>query len=390
MFYSVRIRVGRGCRNAHRFLFIGLFIFSLLYAEFIVAYTSPVGPMTSLAIFVGGEGNEVENALGRLTITDECHLVVKGEGRYNLRVYDSSKAKLLISRSGKFNGTGFADIEFLLSPDKFKVGERYVVVLEAVSEPSPFLMKVGKVELSFTVHRDIPRLGIGFYKHPMLNKTVIFARLEDEGKPIAGERVVFHYKHYGSNESFVYLGEGVTDDRGRAEVLLDVNDTRWILIKAEFEGSSLYEPAAADELFIPSIDIDKLAKSIEGSYGLDSLMHGINRGSVPKQGVGHSNKKSELPMLLERRKTGGFSALDIKVVVKSRSAKSVRKQDKVPKIRFVEEISEEDVAQMSLIEFLDRITDDDSPASILVDVAEILNNLNDLPYVVYKPLLRPL
>lgn len=39
---------------------------------------------------------------------------------------------------------------------------------------------------------------------------------------------------------------------------------------------------------------------------------------------------------------------------------------------------------MDLIEFLDNLTKDGTPASMLVDIAEILNNLDDLPYVVWK------
>jgi len=40
--------------------------------------------------------------------------------------------------------------------------------------------------------------------------------------------------------------------------------------------------------------------------------------------------------------------------------------------------------QISLLDFLDRITMDNSPASLLVDIAEILSNPSDLPYVVHK------
>ncbi|MCD6513325.1 MAG: hypothetical protein J7L07_00200, partial [Candidatus Odinarchaeota archaeon] len=96
IFNSVRIRVGRGCRNLHKWVFMGLFVFSLLYAEFIVAYTSPVGPMTSLAIFVDESGNEIENALGRFTITDRVHFLVKGSGRYSFRVLDF-RGKVILS-----------------------------------------------------------------------------------------------------------------------------------------------------------------------------------------------------------------------------------------------------------------------------------------------------
>lgn len=39
---------------------------------------------------------------------------------------------------------------------------------------------------------------------------------------------------------------------------------------------------------------------------------------------------------------------------------------------------------MSLLDFLDEITMDGSPASLLVDVVEILSNPSDLPYVVHK------
>ena len=73
-------------KNLRKRVFIIFVIFSLLYAELIITYTSPIGPMNSLAIFVDEKGNEIENAIGYFTITDRVHFLIKGQGRYRFKV----------------------------------------------------------------------------------------------------------------------------------------------------------------------------------------------------------------------------------------------------------------------------------------------------------------
>jgi len=218
-------------KNLRKRVFIIFVIFSLLYAELIITYTSPIGPMNSLAIFVDEKGNEIENAIGYFTITDRVHFLIKGQGRYCFKVLDIH-GNVILSGSGKLNSSNYADLSFVLDQSRFKVGRKYTIEILAVDEPLPMLMRWGKVTKEFIISREITRLSIGFYRHPILNKTVVFAKLQDESNGISGRRVIFHYKHYGTNESFIYLGEGITNDEGIAEVLLNISDRKLLLIKA--------------------------------------------------------------------------------------------------------------------------------------------------------------
>ena len=138
-----KIGFKRFCKNLKKYFFVFALIFSLLYVEFIF-FVNPAstGPLEGLAVYLNPEGNEVENVVGRLAITDEAHLLVKGEGKYELKIYDS-EGRFVLTRRGRFNNTGFADISFQLSPEKFKVNKEYVVVFEAFSEPLPSILKCG-------------------------------------------------------------------------------------------------------------------------------------------------------------------------------------------------------------------------------------------------------
>lgn len=152
-------------RDLKRWFFVSALVFTLLYVEFVFFSYSCMGSIEGLAVYLNPKGNEVENAVGRLTITDEAHLLIKGKGKFDLTIYDSN-GKIILERKGRFNSTGFAEIRFQLSPEKFRVNEEYLAVLEVLSEPLPMILKCGKVKIRFTIRRDLTRLGIGFYQKP--------------------------------------------------------------------------------------------------------------------------------------------------------------------------------------------------------------------------------
>ncbi len=377
-FSRVKIAIGEARRDAPKLFFVGLVIFSLLYAEFIVAYTSPVGPMMGLTIFVDERGNEIENALGRFTVTDTVHFLVKGSGRYWFKVKDL-QGNMIFSGSGRFNNSGYADVNFVLDPRRFYVGESYVVELFAVDEPLPMLFKWGKVTKEFMVSKELTRISLGFYKHPMFNKTVIFAKLTDESGGISGESIVFHWKRYGTNESFVYIGEGVTNGEGVAELILNGSESGLMLVKAEFRGGSIYEASAVDEVFTSVINAGKtVVMRSEGMHNSrniskDDTVKKIEK-AITSKGADSSNRKVAVSSLEVFPKFKTESSND------ANDKKPVKTADDVPKVSFYDG----DIEHMGLIEFLENLTTTSSPASILVDIAEILNNLNDLPYVVWK------
>ncbi|MGQ4834755.1 MAG: hypothetical protein ACP6IS_12795, partial [Candidatus Asgardarchaeia archaeon] len=375
LFYQVKIAIGEARSRAPKLIFLGLVVFSLLYAEFMGAYTSPMTPIVGLTFFVDTRGNEVDNALGRLTVTDMAHFVVRGSGYYRYRVMDS-QGVVILSGFGVFNGSGYADIHFLLSPNEFKIGESYRLEIFAVDEPLPMLFKYGRVTKGFEVSKEITRVSIGFYRNPATNKTVVFAKLTDEVNPIFGRRIDFYWKHYGTNERFSYLGSGVTDSAGVAQVPLDVKDGRLILIKAEFVGDSLYEPSAVDEIYSEVVNGHELT---------------ISKGVIPRKGTTLNKEQvakdtiKDSASISDKRSSHVFTSLNVALKSNDQDGVSVdnrqvKTADDVPKVHFYNG----DVESMDLIEFLDNLTKDGTPASMLVDIAEILNNLDDLPYVVWK------
>jgi hypothetical protein len=396
-----KIRFKRFRKDLKKYFFVFSLMFSLLYVEFVFFVNSAsTGPLEGLAVYLNPEGNEIENAVGRLAITDEAHLLVKGEGKFELKIYDS-EGRLVLTRRGRFNNTGFADISFQLSPEKFKVNKEYVVVLEAFNEPLPLILKCGKTKIRFKVKRDITKLGIGFYKNPVTNETTVFAKLMDEINPIAGRKIRLEYKLYASNESFKYLGEATTDENGKAEIPLRINDTQLIVVKAEFCGDEFYEPSAVSEIFTNQIDVDLYAKYVSGKLNSNALNEGKLGTAVSRSESNLESKSStndnagrvELGLISSLSKFSskfnvsfGFSAAKIKVAIKSRddSVKLESEGKDRGKLAEDEMNFNFDFEQMTLMEFLNRITMDDSPASLLVDIAEILSNPCDLPYVVHK------
>ncbi len=395
-------------RDLKRWFFVSALVFTLLYVEFVFFSYSCMGPIEGLAIYLNPKGNEVENAVGRLTITDEAHLLIKGQGKFNLKIYDSN-GKIVLVRKGRFNGTGFAEIRFQLSPEKFRVDEEYLAVLEVFSEPLPMILKCGKVKIRFTVRRDVTRLGIGFYKNPVTNETIVFAKLTDETGPITGRKIIFEYKCYASNEVFRHLGEAVTDQNGKAEIPLKVNETELIVVKAEFPGDELYEPSATSEIYTNKIDVDLYASYLSGKLGSEanrSKNESVrSRGGLQNQNSleKHQTIEAKNENILEEKseslgKISFTTSLGFKVATSSLASKikiSIKPRENSVKIdedgssdgnspRLSDSGFNYNFEQMSLLDFLDRITMDNSPASLLVDVVEILSNPCDLPYVVHK------
>lgn len=232
------------CRDLDRWFFVFALVFTLLYVEFVFFSYSCMDPIEGLAIYLNPRGNKVENAVGRLAITDEAHLLlkhIKGQGKFNLKICDSN-GKIILVRKGRFNGTGFAEIRFQLSLEKFRVNEEYLAVLEVFSEPLPMILKCGKVT----------------------NETMVFAKLTDESGPITGRKIIFEYKCYALNEAFKHLGEAVTDQNGKAEIPLKINETRLIVVKAEFPGDELYEPSATSEIFTNKMEVDFYVNYLSG------------------------------------------------------------------------------------------------------------------------------
>ena len=85
--------------NLKKHLFVFILIFTLLYVEFVFFSYSCMGSIEGLTIYMNPKGNEVENAVGRLTITDEAHLLIKGKGKFDLTIYDSN-GKIILERKG--------------------------------------------------------------------------------------------------------------------------------------------------------------------------------------------------------------------------------------------------------------------------------------------------
>ena len=73
-------------RKALYITFTLLVAVSMFYIEFAVAYMSPQPPLKSIALYVNPKGNVMENALGRLTITDDAHFLLNGCGSYKFYV----------------------------------------------------------------------------------------------------------------------------------------------------------------------------------------------------------------------------------------------------------------------------------------------------------------
>lgn len=245
---------------------------------------------------------------------------------WSLRLSGFSLWSLLLSQ---FN----SEIRFKLSSEKFEVGKKYLAVLEAFNEPLPMILKFGKVKIEFIVKRDLTRVGIGFYKNPAANETMVFAKLTDESGPIEGRKIRFEYKHYAANEGFKNLGEALTDEEGRAEVKIDVNDTQLLVVKAEFEGDELYEPSATSEVYTSKVNMDLLAEYLlqsstqksqnagkqENNSVQNNLKHSLNPNVESKNETWLVARGSKLPTLgrLSHLKAYLSSSTSIKVSIKS-------------------------------------------------------------------------
>lgn len=275
----------------------------------------------------------------------------------------------MISFVGSFNRTGFADVSFCLEPNRFRVGNEYIIHLEAYAEPLPFLVRVGSTKISFYVRKDFPKIGLGFYVHPVKNTTFAFAVLNDDSLPLTGRKIVFYYKSYGSNEHFKVLGEAITNDDGRAEVSLPKSISKLLLVKAEFIGDSMYMPIATDSVFHSLLQYSQKNNYFSRDTSSRKLGNKLFVKNTIQYNKSHRSVKNH------------FLSLSVK---ESFSIKSHEGKKKVPKIRFVSNANENNISKASLVDFLKSLTNENSSASILVDIAEILNNLFDLPYVVYK------
>ncbi|MCD6483853.1 MAG: hypothetical protein J7L47_01940 [Candidatus Odinarchaeota archaeon] len=100
--------------------------------------------------------------MGKITITENAHLLLKGSGRYTLEVRDTN-GTVLFSRKGNFNKTGYAEIVFRISSEKFKVGETYNIRINATDSPFPLFHRYAEAYayVKFTVERDYPTIALG-------------------------------------------------------------------------------------------------------------------------------------------------------------------------------------------------------------------------------------
>ena len=244
-------------------------IFAMFFSEFVLAFSTPYQPLRAYAYFLdnSGERNAVANALGKLTITEEAHLLIKGSGRYTIKIADS-RGRVLFSKAGVFNKTGYAEVVFTLSPSKFRVGESYYAHITAEDNPFPLFYRYAETKISFKVHRDYPVIGLGAVRDG--NQTLITARILTGAGPLRNKKIWFAYKRYNENETLRPIGFAFSDGEGRATIATDMlNESRLYLIVAEFYGDELYKPAAASQPYTPMITPKDYAKH-------DALLNMIN------------------------------------------------------------------------------------------------------------------
>jgi len=73
-------------KRALQLFFIFTVVLAMFFSEFVLAIASPNRTLQAYAYFLDNTGgNGVANALGKLTITERAHMIIKGSGHYTIK-----------------------------------------------------------------------------------------------------------------------------------------------------------------------------------------------------------------------------------------------------------------------------------------------------------------